>query len=89
MKFFVTFGQQYRQEKHPIFGGIHPDGYIIVESENKEHAILIVEEVFKQEYSNIYTEEEISNEKLKSYFPIGNLKTINAKNFQDEDLWDK
>ena len=86
-KFFVTFGQKYRDLKHPIFGGIHPDGYITIESESKEAAQIMVREVFKNDYSMVYSEEEVKPETLQRNFPVGNLKTITVKNFQSENLW--
>lgn len=37
-EFHVTFGQQYRHEKHPRFPDAHPDGYVVIMAPDYEKA---------------------------------------------------
>ena len=67
MKFFLTFGQQYRQERHP-FGG-HPDGWFEVEAESEDQAREKIFEAMGPRWSFLYNEDDFTAD----YFPRGKI----------------
>lgn len=56
-RYYVTFGQKYRHERHPqASGGIypHPDGWVAIEADTYDQARAIAHEVFGVHWSFIY-----------------------------------
>lgn len=68
-KWFVTFGQKYRHEKHPSGLNIDPDGYVVVHAYNYHEARQIVIGKFGNEVSWLYNEDNFEPQ----YFPLGQL----------------
>lgn len=66
-KFFVTFGQKYRHEKHPSGLNIHPDGYVIIYAESWIVARRIAFDKFGDNFSLIYCETDFN----PHFFPLG------------------
>lgn len=54
--YFVTFGQKYRREKHPVLGDlpILPDGYFFIKAEDINEANEIAVQCFGIHYSSVY-----------------------------------
>lgn len=74
MKYYVTFGQQYRKEPHPKVKYADPDGYVLINAENYNEAR---QKAFKHlgvHWAFIYSEEEFK--KSKHWFPLGVLHEI-------------
>lgn len=57
MKFYVTFGQKYARETHPMFPDAHPDGWIEVEADTEYAARCVVVQKIGTGWSSIYSEE--------------------------------
>lgn len=81
-KWFLTFGQQYRREPHPIGMGANPDGYVEVYAQDELHARSQVIELIGTAWSMLYSEHEFFGleepEGMRSvdYFPDGCSGTI-------------
>lgn len=58
VKFYATFGQKYRTERHPAYTWIHPDGWAVIEASDDQAARKIADATFGTEYAFIYSEEE-------------------------------
>jgi len=71
-KYYVTVGQRYRQEQHPLFPRAHPDGWITVHAESYNRAREGVEQVLGEHWSVIYSELSFH----KDYFPKGEVGAI-------------
>ena len=72
-KFYVTFGQKYHREIHPVLGdSVDPDGYCVVVAENEKEAREKTFEVFGGFFCFIYGEEEFEPE----FFPHGAFMEI-------------
>lgn len=74
-EFFVTFGQKYRQDPHPLMPEAHPDGYFVVEAEDMGQARDKVVESLGQAWAFIYSEEEFKMNGI-SLHPKGELARI-------------
>lgn len=72
MEYRVTFGQQYRSNRHPKVDYAHPDGWLTVMADNRQEAR---EKTFFElgaAWSFIYEVGEFSPE----YYPKGELHRI-------------
>ncbi len=71
MKFFVTFGQKYRTEPHPVLGLIPslPDQWVEIEAETVKAAHDAAMILLMQAWSMMYSEAEFDD----SYYPKGKL----------------
>lgn len=77
-KWFLTFGQQYRREPHPIGMGANPDGYVEVHAPDELAARKQVVELIGTAWSMLYSEHEFFSEdnafeemRVVDYFPAG------------------
>lgn len=71
MNFYITFGQQYRERKHPSGHNCHPDGYWIIEADDYDLARDIANTFFGEgKWSGIYSERFVLPTK---YYPMGEL----------------
>lgn len=71
-EFIVTFGQQYRNEPHEMVSYANPDGYLVVEALDEEHAR---EKAFKElgpYWSHCYP----NIQEHTIYFPLGEIHRI-------------
>jgi hypothetical protein len=73
MKYFITFGQKYRREKHPAGG--HPDGWFEVEADDYEEACDKIWEAMGEKWSMMYHEEDFGPES-RAYYPRGKLRDL-------------
>lgn len=72
-KFYLTVGQQYKNAKvHPK--GLHPDGYVVINSDNYEEAREKAFTNFGVHWSNIYEEDDFKCD--LSLYPLGELMNI-------------
>jgi len=69
-EYYITFGQKYRYEPHPRASWVDPDGYVVIEAEDKGLAAQKAVELFGQLWSFIYSKEEMRFE----YFPHGETR---------------
>lgn len=67
MKFYFTFGQQYRHEPHPAGG--HPDGWFTIEANDSEAARSAMFDVCGLKWAMQYDAEPD-----RSIFPRGELQ---------------
>lgn len=72
MKYYLTFGQKYRNEKHPKATYAHPDGWVTIIAPSEEKAREIAFNIFGQYWSNLYPESKWD----PTFFPKGELKII-------------
>jgi hypothetical protein len=72
--YYVTFGQRYRHDPHPLFPRAHPDGWVAIEAGSWERARDVAFGLFGQYWSFIYTEAEFD----PSHFPRGELARVLA-----------
>ena len=69
--FFVTFGQRYRMEPHPVAG--HPDGWFQINAPDEETARLAMHKLAGPKWALCYDEEPDIG-----MFPLGCLRVIDA-----------
>lgn len=74
-KFYLTFGNKYRNELHPSGIVINPDGYVVITSHTYDEAREIALANFGNNWSFLYAEEDFN----KSYFPAGILLEVTQK----------
>lgn len=69
--FYVTFGQKYRTEQHPLAGPyvVHPDGVWAVPALDQNDASTVVSFLFGGAYSSVYEDPDFS------FYPLGVLNT--------------
>lgn len=73
-KFYVTFGQKYREEPHPTHGElIHPDGYVVIHAEDYGKARRIAFTAFGDAWASCY------HDLITDYFPRGVLFEIGGQ----------
>lgn len=73
--FYVTFGQQYRTKQHPkAVNGVypHPDGWFVVEAQDRQQAMQTALAAFGGRYADIYPAEGFDN----TWYPKGELGRI-------------
>lgn len=73
--YFVTFGQKYRHEQHPVsLDGVrpHPDGWVLIRCGNQSIADRTAHALFGTRFSIVYSEETHS----KHLYPMGELFSI-------------
>lgn len=71
-EYFVTFGQQYRTNPHPMVKYADPDGWLTIEAESGVHAR---EKAFK-ELGNAWAMMYLKKDFHPEYFPKGELHRI-------------
>ena len=70
--FYVTFGQRYRRETHPLFADVDPDGFVSLQAESLEEALCSAYHTFNAYFSNITPAETFD----ASYYPLGELFSV-------------
>lgn len=75
-KFYVTFGQKYRREAHPLQPWVHPDGWLLVCADDEDTARAAAVSCVGQFFSNIYTHAEFKGD--RDLYPKGELNRIDA-----------
>lgn len=68
--FYLTVGQKYRQEPHPI--GLHPDGWARVLAPSYADAVRIAKDHCGTRWAWIYEEDEFT----PHLFPRGEMMTL-------------
>jgi len=58
MTYYVTFGQRYRIEPHPILSNAHPDGWVEVESDSEADARRLTFHHLKNRWAFMYRADE-------------------------------
>lgn len=77
--FRVTFGVQYRTERHPVFEWITPDGYVIIVAKDEPAARAKAHEVFGDKWAFIYDYLDIENGRFNpGSYPEGALAVVFA-----------
>jgi len=77
-EFFVTFGQRYRQETHPVFPPAHPDGWLrVVGAADITQAREAAFKTLGSQWSNIY-----ADELHPETFPLGELGRLRANSLE-------
>lgn len=72
-KFYLTVGQQYKNDKvHPK--GLHPDGYAVINADNYDQAREKAFTNFGSHWSNIYEEVDFLDD--LGFYPLGELMNI-------------
>lgn len=59
---YLTFGQRYRHERHPLGTKIHPDSYVRVEAPSPVEARHQVWELIGSKWAFLYSEEQFFSE---------------------------
>ena len=57
-RFFVTFGQRYAREEHPVLPTAHPDVWLEVQAPHYDAARELVIEALGSRWSNLYEEDD-------------------------------
>lgn len=85
---YLTFGQKYRREPHPLGMGASPDGYVEVCAQDGLAARKQVVELIGSAWSMLYSEDEFFSEEYAfeemrtvDYFPAGCSGTIKDGKF--------
>lgn len=73
-KFYVTFGQKYRNDPHPKFEAAHPDGVVEIEAPDGDSARLMAHEALGPYWSGIYDEEHYRD--TSHYYPRGIIRRL-------------
>ena len=92
-KFFMTVGQKFKREPHPLGPGGNPDGYVEVHDKTEMGACQQVEKLVGDAWSMLYSEEEFTSDeyafeemRVIDYFPAGRLGVIEDGKFTPEGL---
>lgn len=64
-KYFLTVGQKYRDEPHPI--GLHPDHFYAIEALNYSDALAIVFNSIGNRWAFLYPEQEFHDKELYTH----------------------
>lgn len=72
--YYLTFGQQYRDEPHPSGNEIHPDGWVEIKAKTYDDARRQAFATFGVYWCWLY-----GNEFEPESFPLGCLMTIEAQ----------
>lgn len=70
----ITFGQQYRREKHHGIPEVHPDGWIEIHYNELTEFWTLRNRFLGNSFSNITYDSAF--EKYKNYYPKGCLRTL-------------
>lgn len=73
-KFYLTFSRKYNVKQHPVFPGLHAEGYIEVQAESYKNAKKFVRDIFSDYYDELTEEEEFK--KYKDMYPCGIIKVL-------------
>lgn len=73
-EYFVTFGQKYRNQPHPLQTYPHPDGWLLVKAVDMTEARTKAFQELGPFWSNIYTDQEFK--KNQHLYPKGELHRI-------------
>jgi hypothetical protein len=71
-KFYVTFGQKYRTEPHPVMETAHPDGVVEVSAINEDAARVIVTDKLGAAWAFLYPEDKLD----LNHYPLGVLAVL-------------
>lgn len=72
MKFYITFGSQYRHEEHPNYSDAHPDGWFTIHADSEAEARDLAFARFGSHWSFLYPEEDFETH----YYPRGELGVL-------------
>jgi hypothetical protein len=72
MTFYLTFGQRYLRESHPLFPAAHPDGWIQIEAPTYAAARSLAAQHLKDRWAFLYSADDFRPE----LFPLGALAQI-------------
>lgn len=76
--YYVTFGVQYRTEKHPQ--GMHPDGYVLIIAGDIEDAREAAHELFGEKWAFLYDYLDEKSGRFKpSLHPDGALAVFDVR----------
>lgn len=75
-EFRITFGQKYRRELHPTFGGAHPDGWLTIMADDEDAARATAVGWLGTKYSSLAN--AAAYDDWDAYFPLGELHRIEA-----------
>lgn len=73
--FYVTFGQKYQQEPHPVASWAHPDGYCRITAPDYEKAQKTAFAALGEYWAFMYPEKHF-DDRVKSIYPRGELQHI-------------
>ena len=76
--FYLTFGQKYRHEPHPLGG--HPDGWFTITAPDKSHARELIFQLCGPQWAFLYSEREF-DATHRACYPLGELKLIDYNDF--------
>lgn len=66
-EYFVTFGQRYAHERHPVLSDAHPDNWVVIEAPSPATARQVAVDAFNQLWCDIYSAETWG--KVRRMFP--------------------
>jgi hypothetical protein len=77
--FYITFGQKYRHEPHPMFDLAHPDGWLRIVADDETQARNLVASYIGPAWAFIYDEPRFDPPAMKMrWYPLGELASITA-----------
>lgn len=74
-KFYLTFGQRYRHERHPSGYNVHPDGYTLIEAVDYDTAQALAVASYGRHWAALYHEDVFVPNYLQ-YFKKGQTHHI-------------
>ncbi|ALY10876.1 hypothetical protein WILDE_94 [Arthrobacter phage Wilde] len=85
--FYITFGQKYRHEPHPLFKNAHPDGWVRVIAATETEARNLVASYIGPAWAFCYDEQRFDPEAMKMrFYPKGELALVTMDGVSDEAL---
>lgn len=75
---YVTFGQKYRQEPHPLVKWASPDGWVEFRGNSMSSVFSKINEILGVYYAFSYTEEEWERSGSEKYYVRGCLRVIDC-----------
>ena len=90
-RYYLTFGQKYRREPHPLGASSNPNGYVEVYAPDELDARQQVVELIGSAWSMLYSEEEFTSDEYAfeemrtvDYFPDGCSGVIRGGRFHPQ-----
>ena len=72
MKVYITFGDRFRRETHPLLPNAHPDGWYEMDSPDGLARVNVNNMIYRilgEDWSNAYMDDEFD----PSFYPLGKL----------------
>lgn len=82
-KFILTFGIRYSTECHPSNRIVHPQGYVALIADSRDHALFMAHEIFDGHFAEVKEEWDFNSDN----YPLGELaRYVQREAFTEPDV---